>query len=106
MNYVIVEIGGKQFRIKKGDIIKADCGLGQSKKSVKFNNILMSHMGKKLELGNPYVKGASVTCDVISEGRTKKVIAYKYKRRKSSKFKRGHRQKEITFKIKDITHGT
>ncbi len=103
MEYVIVEIGGSQFKVKKGDIIKADFSLGKSKKSVKIDKVLMSHLGKKVELGSPYIKGASVSCDIISEGRAKKVIAYKYKRRKSSKFKRGHRQKQITLKIKEIS---
>ena len=103
MEYVIVEIGGSQFKVKKGAIIKADFSLGKSKKSVKIDKVLMSHLGKKVELGSPYIKGASVSCDIISEGRAKKVIAYKYKRRKSSKFKRGHRQKQITLKVKEIS---
>ena len=103
MEYVIVEIGGGQFKVKKGDIIKADFSLGKSKKSVKIDKVLMSHLGKKVELGSPYIKGASVSCDIISEGRAKKVIAYKYKRRKSSKFKKGHRQKQITLKVKEIS---
>lgn len=102
MNYVIVEIGGSQFKVKKGDTIQTDFCLGQSKKSVKINKVLMCHFGKKVELGNPYIKGASVSCEVVGEGRAKKVIAYKYKRRKSSKFKKGHRQKLITLKVKDI----
>ena len=105
MDYAIVEIGGRQFKVKKGDIIQADFTLGQSKKSVKIGKVLMYHFGKKLELGNPYIKSASISCEVISEGRAKKVIAYKYKRRKSSKFKKGHRQKSITLRVKDIDIG-
>ena len=102
MDYAIVEIGGGQFKVKKGDVIQADFSLGQSKKSVKINNVLMSHSGKKVEIGNPYIKGASISCEVVGEGKTKKVIAYKYRRRKSSKFKRGHRQRQITLKVKEI----
>lgn len=105
MNYAIVKIGGSQFKVKKGDTIQTDFSLGQSKKSVKINNVLMCHFGKKVEIGNPYVKGASISCEVIGVGRARKVIAYKYKRRKSSKFKKGHRQQQITLKVKDITIG-
>ena len=102
MGYAVVEIGGSQFKVQKGDIIEADFSLGKSKKSLKFDKVLMYHIGKKLELGDPYVKGASVSCEVVGEGRGRKIVVYKYKRRKSSKFKRGHRQKQITLKIKEI----
>ena len=102
MEYAVVEIGGTQFKVKKGDTIVADFALGRSKKAVKIDKVLMCHVGKKVELGAPYVKGASVSCDVLGEGKGKKLIAYKYKRRKSSKFKRGHRQHQVTLKIKDI----
>jgi large subunit ribosomal protein L21 len=105
MNYAIVEIGGSQYKVKKGDIIQADFSPGQSKKTVKINKVLMSHSGKKIEVGSPYISGASISCDVINEGRARKIVAYKYKRRKSSKFKRGHRQKQITLKIKDMHLG-
>jgi large subunit ribosomal protein L21 len=103
MEYAIVEIGGNQFRIKKGDIIQADFSLEQSKKSVKISKVLMYHSGKNVEIGNPYIKGANISCDVVGIGKTKKVIAYKYRRRKSSKFKKGHRQRLITLKVKDIS---
>ena len=102
MNYAIVEIGGSQFKVKKGDTVRADFSLEQSKKSVKLGKVLMCHFGKKIEVGNPYIKGASITCDIAEVGRAKKVVAYKYKRRNSSKFKKGHRQQQITLKVKDI----
>ena len=105
MDYAVVEIGGSQYKVKKGDVIKADFSLGQSKKNVKINKVLMAHSGKKVELGKPYISGASISCDVVNEGRARKIIAYKYKRRKSSKFKKGHRQKLITLKVKDIHLG-
>jgi len=102
MDYAIIEIGGSQYRVKKGDIINVDIPLGQNKKVLKFGNILMRHSGKKVEIGDPHIKGANISCDVLKEGRAKKVIAYKYKRRKSSKFKRGHRQGFVTLKVKEL----
>lgn len=102
MNYAIVEIGGSQFKVKKGDIIQADFSLGQAKKSLKIGKVLLCYSGKKIELGDPFVKGASISCEVVAEGKAKKIIAYKYKRRKSTRFKKGHRQKLVTLKVKDI----
>ena len=102
MEYAIVEIGGSQFKIKKGDTIEANLSLEQSKKSVKINKVLMYHSGKNVEIGSPYIKGANISCDVVGERKTEKVIAYKYRRRKSSKFKKGHRQRLIMLKVKDI----
>ena len=102
MEYVVVEIGGSQFKVKKGDTVETDFAPARGKKAVKLDKVLMCHLGKKIEVGTPYVKGASVSCDVVSEGRSVKVLAYKYKRRKSSKFKKGHRQRCVTLKVKDI----
>lgn len=105
MDYAVIEVGGSQFRVKKGDTVQADLPSGHSKKSVKISKVLMCYHGKKIEIGNPYIKGASISCDVTGEGKAKKVIAYKYRRRKSSKFKKGHRQRFVTLKIKDIHLG-
>ena len=102
MEYAIVEVGGNQFKVKKGDTIRADFTLGKAKKSVKIDKVLMYHVGKDIEIGNPYIKAASVSCDIVGEGRAKKIVAYKYKRRKSSKFKKGHRQRSVSLKVKEI----
>lgn len=105
MEYAIVQIGGKQYNVKKGDTIKADFDNSKSEKTVKIEKVLMIHAKKNVTIGSPFVKGASVTCDIVGEGRTRKVIAFKYKRRKSSKFKKGHRQKVISLKVKEIKEG-
>ncbi len=105
MEYAVIEIGGGQQKVKKGDIIKADLALSRTKKQLKIDKVLMYHMGEKVEIGNPYVKGISVTCDIIGDGKAEKIVVYKYKRRKSKKFKRGHRQRYYMLKIKDITKG-
>ena len=102
MEYAVVEIGGSQFKVKKGDTIQGDFALGRSKKTLKIDKVLICHSGKTIEFGSPYVKGASVSCDVVGEGKAAKVITYKYKRRNDSKFKKGHRQRQITLKVKEI----
>ena len=105
MNYAIVEIGSNQFKVKKGDLIQIDSFKDAAKKAVKLNKILMYHDGKKIELGKPYVKGVHISCEIVGETKGRKVIAYKYKRRKSSKFKKGYRRKLLTLKIQDIKSG-
>ncbi len=103
MEYAVIELGGSQVKVKKGDVINADIVLSDSKKTLKLGKVIMRHLGKKVEIGDPHIKGANISCDVLGAGKTKKVTAYKYKRRKSSKFKKGHRQNFITLKVKEIT---
>jgi len=102
MEYAVVEIGGAQFKVKKGDEFRANLASLKPGKALKLDKVLMRCASKKLELGNPYLHGASVTCDVAGEGRGRKLTAYKYKRRKSSKFKKGHRQNFVVLKVKSI----
>jgi len=103
MEYAIVEAGGNQFKVKKGDVIKVGKFNVDSKKSVKLNRVLLYSDGKSMEVGSPYIKGAHVSCELIREDKAKKVIAYKYRKRKSSKFKKGHRRKLLVLKVKEIS---
>lgn len=103
MEYAIIEAGGSQFKVKKGDVIKAGRFTADSKKSAKISKVLLYNDGKNVEVGSPYIKGAYVSCDVVAEEKAKKVIAFKYRKRKSSKFKKGHRRKLLVLKIKEIS---
>lgn len=103
MEYAIVEAGGNQFKVKKGDVIKVGKFDADSKKSAKIRKVLLYSDGKSVEIGSPYIKSAYISCDVIGEEKAKKVIAYKYKKRKSSKFKKGHRRKLLALKVKEIS---
>lgn len=103
MEYAIIEAGGSQFKVKKGDVIKVGRFAADSKKSAKINKVLFYSDGKTVEIGSPYIKSAHVACDIIGEAKAKKVIAYKYKKRKSSKFKKGHRRKLLVLKVKEIS---
>jgi large subunit ribosomal protein L21 len=100
--YVIVEVAGKQYRVSKNaefDVDRLDAKTG---KSVKVKHVLLLSDGKKIEVGSPYVKDAEVTCDVVRHLRGKKVIAFKYKRRKGQKKTIGHRQDLTRLKVKEI----
>ena len=100
--YAIIETGSKQYKLQKGDIFDVERLKAAVGEIVKFDKVLLCMKGKSIEIGEPYVKGASVICDVVSLPRGEKLIAFKYRRRKSSKKKIGHRQELTRLKVKEI----
>lgn len=100
--YVIVETGSKQYKVQKGDVLdveRLDCEPG---KPVKLDKVLLCAKGKSIEVGKPYIKDAHILCEVISHLRGVKVFAFKYRRRKNSRKKIGHRQELTRLKVKEI----
>jgi len=100
--YAIIETGSKQYKVTKGDIIEVERLPVAPSKTVRFDTVLLYADGKTVEVGSPYVKGARVLCDVLSQMRGEKLIAFKYRRRKGSKKKIGHRQELTQLKVADI----
>ncbi|MDE7210311.1 MAG: 50S ribosomal protein L21 [Lachnospiraceae bacterium] len=99
--YAIIATGGKQYKVAEGDIIRVE-KLGVEKDStVSFDQVLAVNNGE-LKIGNPTVAGASVSATVIEEGRGKKIIVYKYKRKTGYHKKNGHRQAYTKVKIDKI----
>jgi large subunit ribosomal protein L21 len=100
--YAIIEVGAKQFNVKKGDIIEVEKLEAEAGKSAVLDKVLLVSQDDKLEVGKPYIKGASVKIEVLNQFKADKVISYKYRRRKASHTKKGHRQKLTRIKIEDI----
>ena len=99
--YAIIATGGKQYKVTEGDIIRVE-KLGAEKDSVvSFDQVLAVNNGE-LKIGNPTVAGATVSATVIEEGRGRKVIVYKYKRKTGYHKKNGHRQLFTQVKIDKI----
>jgi len=99
--YAIIKNGGKQYKVQEGDIICFDkMGLGPKTK-VEFKEVLAINDGE-LKVGTPYLEGVVVEGEVINEGRGKKVIIFKKRRRKDSKVKRGFRRDFTRVKITAI----
>ncbi len=101
--YAIIETGGKQYRVAKGDVI--DVELVEPKKdsnAVEFKNVLLFHSGSEAKVGLPFVKGCLVQGELIGEVKGPKVIAYRYKRRTNYSRKKGHRQNYSRVKITEI----
>jgi len=99
--YAIIKNGGKQYKVQEGDILLLDKMGLEPKETVDIKEVLAVNNGE-LKAGTPYVEGATVTAEVINEGRAKKVVIYKKRRRKDSKLKRGFRRSFTRVRITKI----
>jgi large subunit ribosomal protein L21 len=102
MNYAIVETGGKQYKVSPGqkiDVERLACAKGDD---VELSRVLLIADGKETVIGNPTVEGAKVMATCISEGKSDKVIVFKYKPKVRYRRKKGHRQIYSRLEIKQI----
>ena len=88
----IIRTGGKQYLVKPGDKIKIEKIGEKEGKEISFNEVLLVEKNRKLEIGTPLVKGAKVTAKILSQGKGKKIIVFKYKPKTRYQKKAGHRQ--------------
>ncbi len=100
--YAIIKASGQQFKVQEGDIIAFDKMGLEPKSAVEFKEVLALSKDGDLTVGTPLVDGAVVKGEVINEGRDKKVIIYKKRRRKDSKLKRGFRRDFTRVRITKI----
>jgi large subunit ribosomal protein L21 len=105
MAYAIIKTGGRQFRVAEGDTIDVDLLDIDPGKTATFADVLMFADGKDVTHGNPLISGAKVTAEVLAQRKDKKVIAFKFKRRKGYHRTVGHRRKLTRVKIKSISVG-
>ena len=103
--FAVIKTGGKQYKVAAEDKITVMTLPGAAGDSVVFENVLMLVSGDATEIGAPFVAGASVTGEIVSQERGPKVIAFKKRRRQNSKRKRGHRQDLTVVQIKDFLTG-
>ncbi len=101
--YAIIETGGKQYRVQEGDVLFIEkLGL-EAGETVNFDKVLAVSSDNGLTVGAPYVAGATVAAAVLKEGKAKKVLMMRYKSKKDSRVKRGHRQPYTQVKIESIS---
>jgi large subunit ribosomal protein L21 len=105
MAYAIIKTGGRQFHVAEGDTIDVDLLDVDPGKTATFGEVLMFADGKEVTYGSPLISGAKVTAEVLEQRKDKKVIAFKYKRRKGYHRTVGHRRKLTRVKIKSISLG-
>ena len=100
--YAIIETGGKQYKVKEGDIITVEKLGVEEGSNYSFDKVLAIGGENEASFGAPYLEGASVSASVLGDGKGKKVIAYKYKAKKNYHRKKGHRQPFTKLKIESI----
>ena len=103
MSYAVIQTGGKQYKVKSGEILKIE-KLPDSKADTKieFKDILAYGDEKILEIGTPLVKGSKVEASLIKNSKNRTVLIFKKRRRQNSRRKNGHRQQYSLIKIKKI----
>ena len=100
--FAIIKIGSSQFRVSEGDVIHPNRLKGEKGEELTFDQVLLVADGAHVRVGKPYVEDAKVKAEVVDHVGGEKVVAYKYRLRKSSSSKRGHRQKLTALQIKQI----
>ena len=99
--FAVIKTGGKQYRVAAEDKLKVEKVAGEPGEIIQFGEVLVVG-GDSVTFGNPTVSGASVAAEVLEQGRGPKVIAFKKRRRKNSRRKRGHRQEFTLIRITEI----
>ncbi len=98
----VIKTGGKQYIVSPGQKIKIEKIDKKEGEEIVFDEVLLVEKGKKIEIGTPLVKDAKVTGKVLSQGKAKKVIVFKYKPKTRYKVKKGHRQRYSEVEIKSV----
>jgi large subunit ribosomal protein L21 len=99
--FAVIKTGGKQYRVAADDVIQVDKVGGDPGEIIQFGEVLLVG-GEQVTLGAPTVTGASVAAEVLEQGRGPKIIAFKKRRRKNSRRKRGHRQEFTRVRVTEI----
>ena len=100
--FAVVQVGSHQFKISEGDVIAAQLQEGNAGDSVTLEQVLLISNGPDVHIGRPFLKGASITAEIVNQFLDEKKISYKYRRRKNYSWKKGHRQKLTSLSIKKI----
>lgn len=100
--FAVIKTGGKQYKVAKDDKIKIERIAGEPGSQVSLDQVLAVGEGSGVTVGAPLVAGATVTAEVVEQGRDGKIVVFKKKRRKNYRRTKGHRQHFTTVKITDI----
>jgi large subunit ribosomal protein L21 len=100
--YAIIATGGKQYRVQEGDLLFVEKLNADVNSTVEIKDVLAVSKDGKLIVGSPFVEGAKVTATVVKHGKAKKIIVFKFKKKKDYRRKQGHRQPYTQIKIEKI----
>jgi len=101
--YAIVRTGGKQYQVEAGDTLRVEKLLGEVGDTVELADVLLVVDGETVRIGQPMVDGAKVVARIVEQGRHKKIIVFKKKRRKGYQVKKGHRQMYTALNIETVS---
>ena len=90
--YAIIETGGKQYKVSQGDVVFIEKLNAEENAEITFDKVLMAGEGDSVKVGTPTVEGATVSAKVLKNGKAKKVVIFKMKRKKNERKRKGHRQ--------------
>ena len=103
MSYAIIQTGGKQYKVKAGEILKIErLEDAKAETKIEFKEILAYGDDKTIEVGSPTVEGAKVEADLIENGKNRTILIFKKRRRQNSRRKNGHRQQYSLIRITKI----
>jgi large subunit ribosomal protein L21 len=103
--YAVIQTGGKQYRVAEGETLRVEKLVAAAGDKLSFDSLLFADDGGNVRVGQPLVTGVKVEAEVVEQGLGKKIIIFKYKRRKSYRRKQGHRQPFTALKITAIKAG-
>lgn len=101
--YAVIKTGGKQYTVNEGDKFKVEKLSGEIGAKIELTDVLCLGDGSGIKVGAPLVENAKVVCKITGQGRGKKIIVFKKKRRKGYKKKQGHRQSYTEIEVSKIT---
>ena len=101
--YAVIKTGGKQYRVSKDEVVEIERVSGDKDGKIEFDQVLMIGGADNIKFGAPLVSGVKVIAELVEHSRGPKLIAFKKRRRKNSRRKKGHRQDLSIVKITDIT---
>ncbi len=101
--YAVVQIGSNQYRVSEGDVIDVQLIGKERDEKVEIDKVLLFDDGKQVRIGRPYLDDVKVKAKVVNEHLGEKVVLFKFRRRKNSKWKKGHRQKLNGLAIEKIS---
>lgn len=102
--YAVIKTGGKQYRVSEGESLRVEKLTGEPGDAITFSEVLMLG-GDQPKIGQPHVQGAKVEAKILSQDRAKKIIVFKFRRRKNYRRKQGHRQAYTELQITSISGG-
>ena len=103
--YAVIEAGGKQHKVELGQVLEVDFMEEESGTDYAFENVMLYVDGDEVQIGQPYIENAKVVAEIVDEVKGDKVTILRFRRRKHSMRKIGHRQKYTQIKIKEIKVG-